>query len=127
MKRTLQRLSGMIGSGGLVSLLLATPVLAAVTIGDTAPITSTNLISKVFSIVSLAAVVLFIILLLIGGIQYLGSFGNEEATTKARKLILDAVVGLFIVLAAGGIARIVLDNLGVGSTTIPGNQGNVLQ
>ncbi len=100
-------------------LATASPVLAY---GDqqitvTTPITSgTQVTGTLFRIILVVSVILFVILVLVGGIQYLGSFGNEEATTKAKKLIIDAVVGLFIVLAAFGIASFVFGQLGVGVT-----------
>ena len=84
---------------------------------------SDTIISTIFSVITVVGIILFVILLLIGGIQYLGSFGNEESTKTARKLILDAVVGLFIVLAAGGIAQFVLNQFGVNT----GNQPVVTQ
>lgn len=122
MKLNLRRSLGIAGSSVLTTLLLvpvafaATPSINGGVQQDvSANINSGNLVQTIFKVVEFAAIVLFVILLLIGGIQYLGSFGNEEATTKARKLILDAVVGLFIVLAAGAIAGIVFAQLGVQS------------
>ena len=50
------------------------------------------------------AVILFVVLILIGGLQYLTSAGDDTATTKAKKLLLDATVGLFLVLAMQAIA-----------------------
>lgn len=44
--------------------------------------------------------VIFIVMLVIGGIQYLTSFGNEESTTKAKKTLLDAVIGIVVVTLA---------------------------
>lgn len=42
----------------------------------------------------------FIVLFLVGGVMYLTSLGNEEHAQKARRLLLDAVIGLIIVLFA---------------------------
>lgn len=55
-----------------------------------------------------AASVVFII---IGGIQMLLAFGNEEALGKAKKTILWALLGLVIAILSAAIVRIV--------TTIP--------
>ena len=60
-------------------------------------------ISTIFNVVILVSSIVFVVLLLIGGIQYLTSAGNEESAGKARKLMLNAVIGLVIVLAAWGI------------------------
>ena len=50
-------------------------------------------------LVSVAGVI-FMILLVIGGFQYLTGAGNEEQTGKAKKLMIDAVIGLIITLIA---------------------------
>lgn len=67
----------------------------------------------VFDIVIYAAGIIFVVLFLVGGIQYLTSAGNEEATGKAKKLLVDAVIGLIIVLASWAIGTWILTNLGV--------------
>lgn len=62
-----------------------------------------NLDTAVRTIFNLAvgiAATIFIVMLLIGGIQYLTSMGNEEATTKAKKLLVDSVIGIVIVAVA---------------------------
>jgi hypothetical protein len=46
------------------------------------------------------ATLIFVILFLVGGIMYLTAAGNDESTKKARSLIVDAVIGLIIVLIA---------------------------
>ena len=123
----LVRTVSLLGSAVMVVGMTALPVLAVGEGITTTPITQGQLVPTIFNVVTIAAVVLFIILLLIGGIQYLGSFGNEEATTKARKLILDAVVGLFIVLAAGAIAGLVLNQLGVTGINVGGAGSSVFR
>ncbi|MFA6521249.1 MAG: hypothetical protein WCT53_02590 [Candidatus Gracilibacteria bacterium] len=40
-----------------------------------------------------------------GGWLYVSSFGNDEATGKAKKIIIGAVIGILIALAAFGIVR----------------------
>jgi len=67
----------------------------------------------IFDIVIVASGIIFVILFLVGGIQYLFSAGNEEATGKAKKLLVDAIIGLIIVLAAWAIGTWILANLGV--------------
>lgn len=74
-----------------------------------------EIISTIFTVVIVVASAIFVILLLIGGIQYLTAAGNEEATTKAKRLLVDAVVGLIIVLAAWALGTWVLGQLGVSS------------
>ena len=65
-------------------------------------------VNTIFNTVIAAAAAIFVILLLVGGVQYLSAAGNEEATAKAKKLLIDAVIGLIIVLAAWAIGRFVL-------------------
>jgi cytochrome bd-type quinol oxidase subunit 2 len=79
-----------------------------------------TLINTIFKIVIAAAGAIFILMFLFGGIQYLTSAGNEEGSTKARKLLVDAVVGLMIVLAAYAIGSWVLGQVGLGSNTSRG-------
>ena len=53
----------------------------------------------------------FILMLLVGGIQYLTSMGNEEATTKAKKLLINAVIGIIIVAVAYAAGRWILQRV----------------
>lgn len=76
-----------------------------------------SVINTIFRVVIGAAGAIFIVLFLVGGIQYLTAAGNEEATAKARRLLVDSIVGLIIVLAAWAIGSWVLGSLGLGSDT----------
>ena len=82
-----------------------------------------GVISSIFSIVIIVAGIAFVVLFLIGGIQYLVSMGNEDGSKKARQLMLDAVVGLVIVVTAWAIGTYVLSLLGLnedtGENTLP--------
>lgn len=70
-------------------------------------------ITTIFNTVVAAAGAIFVVLLLVGGVQYLSAAGNEEATAKAKKLLVDAVIGLIIVLAAWAIGQFVLTKFGI--------------
>ncbi|TSC93248.1 MAG: Uncharacterized protein CEN89_152 [Candidatus Berkelbacteria bacterium Licking1014_7] len=72
-----------------------------------------QIVNVVFNTVIIAAGAIFVILLLVGGIQYLSGAGNEEATGKSKKLMIDAVVGLIIVLAAWAIGTWVKGQFGL--------------
>lgn len=72
-----------------------------------------HVISSGFNIVLTVAGVLFMILFLLGGIQYLASAGHEEGTKKARQLLLDSVIGLVIVVMAWAVGIYVLQLLGL--------------
>ncbi len=102
-----------IGGGPLFSsagnfTFKAPDVVAASKVGD-----RTQLILFVVNILLLVATVMFIILIPIGGLKWLSAAGNEEASTQARRLLLNAVIGLFLTLAAQAIGNIILRQFGV--------------
>lgn len=79
-------------------------------------------ITRLYNFGIVVASIIFVVLFLVGGLQYLGSAGNEQATGKAKRLLVDAVIGLIIVLAAWAGGNFILSQLGVnlsgtGSTT----------
>jgi len=61
--------------------------------------TVVNIIQWVLGILALVAVVMIII----GGFQWMTAAGNEERIEKAKKVISAAVIGLIIVLLAWAI------------------------
>lgn len=87
------------------------------------------IIPRIFDIAVGIAGILFVVLLLLGGVQYLVSLGEEEAVTKARKLMINASIGLVIVLSAWGVGNYVLQILGIRISltggTAPGAQTSV--
>lgn len=72
-----------------------------------------TVVSKLFSFGITIASIIFVIMFLVGGLQYLGSAGNDEQTGKAKKLMVDAIIGLVLVLAAYAIARFIGIELGI--------------
>lgn len=70
-------------------------------------------IGKLFNIAITVAGVIFVLLFLLGGIQYLAAAGNEDNTNKAKKLLVDAVVGLLIILASWAVGTYILSLLGI--------------
>ncbi|EKD56000.1 MAG: hypothetical protein ACD_58C00318G0001 [uncultured bacterium] len=74
--------------------------------------------SQVFDLVIIIAGIIFVVLFLVGGVMYLTSAGNEEASTKAKKLLIDAVVGLVIVAIAWVTGAYIIDKLGISSDVI---------
>jgi cytochrome bd-type quinol oxidase subunit 2 len=61
--------------------------------------------------------VLFVILMVYGGYTWMTSYGAEQKVTKAKNLIVDAVIGLIIIMAAFAISNFIIGRL-VQSTTI---------
>jgi hypothetical protein len=52
-----------------------------------------------------------LIIVIIGGFQYMLSGGNEEKTSAARKLMISGIIGLAIILSAWAITTFVLSRL----------------
>lgn len=79
--------------------------------------TIAGIVATLFRIIIAAAGAIFIVLILIGGIRYLGSAGNEDETSKAKRVLIDSIIGLMIVLSAWAIGNFILSRLGVGRAT----------
>lgn len=77
-------------------------------------------VRTIFNTIIIVASVAFVVLFLVGGIQYLTASGNEETSGKARKILLDAVIGLVIVLAAWGIGSWIINILTEGQVQVGG-------
>jgi hypothetical protein len=74
--------------------------------------TVSELIVNVVSILSFVAGVASVIAIIVGGIMYSVSGGNESRTKTAKDAILYAVIGLVISLSAFAIANFVITGLG---------------
>lgn len=64
-----------------------------------------NIINIVFGLLALISVVL----VLIGGFIWMTSGGNVEKIKKAKKLLISALIGLFIIMAAYGVTNYVFE------------------
>ena len=75
----------------------------AVGLGKYANVEETSLLTNIATVVagllSLLGI-LFLVLILIGGYQWMTAGGNEETITKARKRIINATIGLAIIALA---------------------------
>lgn len=71
-----------------------------------------KIIGFVFNFIIAIAAGIFVIMLLVGGVTYLTGAGNDEQTGKGKKMLIDAIIGLFIVLAAWGIGTYILSAFG---------------
>lgn len=106
-------------------VVLFTPVLVfAQTLVAPGSVRWENLNEAVEALVGYAlliAGVILVVMLIVGGIQYLTAGGNEEQSAKAKKLLLDAIVGILIVAAAWAIATFVISRLfrGVSGPKLP--------
>ncbi|MFH0818518.1 MAG: pilin [Patescibacteria group bacterium] len=66
-----------------------------------------SVINWILGLLALVAV----IMILIGGFMWMTAGGNEEKVEKAKKLLIAAIIGLVIILAAWGISVYVITNL----------------
>jgi len=73
-----------------------------------------RIIAGLFSAVGL----IFFLLLIYGGLLWMTSRGNEQNVTKAKELLISAVIGLLIVLAGYAISRFVISLL-LGGPEVP--------
>ncbi|MFA5076050.1 MAG: hypothetical protein WC480_01385 [Patescibacteria group bacterium] len=72
----------------------------------------TNIIALILSVVLSTLGAIFLILVLYAGILWMTAGGNQEQVTKAKKLLINATIGLTIVLSAYAITYIVMAWLG---------------
>lgn len=73
-------------------------------------------INIAFGIAGLVAV----IYLIIGGFKYVTSGGNPDTVELAKGTILNAIIGLIVILIAFLIVQFILRAIGVSGTLIPG-------
>ncbi len=69
--------------------------------------TVANIINVALGLLGIVAVVI----ILIGGFEWMTAGGNEEKTGEAKKRIIAGVIGLAIILSAYAIAKFVIDSL----------------
>ncbi len=53
--------------------------------------------------------VIFIILIIYAGINWMSASGNEEKVTKAKKIITDSIIGLVVVIIAYAVTYFILE------------------
>ena len=56
--------------------------------------------------------IIAVVIILIGGFQWMTAGGNEDKVGEARKRIFAGIIGLAIILSAWAVARFVLLQLG---------------
>lgn len=71
-----------------------------------------EIIGTIISVVLGLLGVVFLILLIASGVVWMTAGGSEEKIKKAQKLLINAVVGLVIVLTSYGIASFILNAFG---------------
>ncbi len=56
---------------------------------------------------------------LVGVIQYVIAGGDEKKTSAAKTYMLYGIIGLVVMVAAWGIVNLVVNTLGLDTTTVP--------
>jgi hypothetical protein len=77
---------------------------------NNAPKTLQDTIASVINILSAAAGIIAVIMIIVGGLRYVTSAGNPEGAKNARNTILYAVIGLGVVALAQIVVHFVLHN-----------------
>jgi cbb3-type cytochrome oxidase subunit 3 len=66
-----------------------------------------NIIASAIEIILSFLGMIFVVLILISGVNWMTAHGNEEKVTKAKDAILNLVIGLILVLAAFAITYMI--------------------
>ena len=104
-----------------IDIDILTPIQNKVPAG---PATPADLVAFIFTTVISLSGAIMLIMLLFGGVTYLTAGGNDENTAKAKKIMIDAVIGLIIVLASYGIGAWILGVVGSGTANGGGGGSN---
>lgn len=65
-----------------------------------------TIVKGIFNVVAAVMAIIAALLLVIGGVMWMTAGGNAESETKARQLMIGAIVGLIIIGAAVGIVEL---------------------
>lgn len=78
-----------------------------------------NFVSTLITLILIAGSIIFLFLLLFGGIQWMLSGGDKAATEAARGRITSALVGLLIMFSAWAIIKLIETFLGINLISEP--------
>lgn len=125
----LNKLISVISTAAAMTMLYPTTVMAQNTINLSAPgqwnslngATPGGLITNFIKLLLVVAALMFFIMLVVGGIQWIMAGGDKTGAENARKRITAALVGLVIVFVAWAIVNLVKILFGVDilNLTIP--------
>lgn len=68
-------------------------------------------IMKIINIALGLAGLIAVLFLLIGGFRYITSAGNEEVAEQAKKIIINAVIGIVVIILSFVIVRVISSTL----------------
>jgi hypothetical protein len=100
----------------LVAGLLPIKAIAAPSTAPTIPLppgpTVEQIIGGIVNVLIWVAGIASVIVIIVSGIMYITSGGNEKSVTNAKNALLYAIIGLVISIAAFAIVNFVLKSLG---------------
>jgi|SRR3989344_1737066 len=68
-------------------------------------------ILKIINIALAIAGLVAVLFLIIGGFRYITAAGNEETAEKAKKIILNAIIGIVVIILSFVIVRVISNAL----------------
>jgi len=74
-------------------------------------------VGKVINVILSVLGVLFVVLMIYGGVLWMTSFGNEQKVSRAKNLIIDSTIGLAIILLAYALSSFIVKELMKATTT----------
>lgn len=84
-----------------------------------------DIIAAIISVALSLLAIIFIVLMIVSGYQWMTAGGNEEQVKKAQGRIKNAIIGLVIVILAYAITAFVFNNLFGGPGGSTGPQGTI--
>jgi len=85
----------------------------AANIGGLPTTNISEIVAKVVDVVLGFLGLIFVVLIIIGGFQWMTSAGSPEKVKSAKSLLTNATIGLLVILAAWGIAQFVFSLMGI--------------
>jgi FMN-dependent NADH-azoreductase len=74
-----------------------------------------DLIANVIRVLLIFAGVIAIVFVIIGGYQYIVSGGNEETAEKGKKTLINAIIGIVVIVLAYAIINVIVNLVGSSS------------
>lgn len=79
--------------------------------GDSEPQDPRIIVVKIINVVLMFLSIIFLVLVIISGFQWMTSGGNQDNTKKAKDRIKNAIIGLVIVATSWGVSYFILRRL----------------
>lgn len=92
--------------------------------GFSTAVEAENIVATIIKTMLTLLGIIFVVLMIFSGYQWMTAGGNEDAIKKARSRIINAIIGLAIVVFAYAVTAFVFNNLPTGgnSTITSGEQ-----